>query len=267
MKKRTLNEIHPVLLFPALLALLLLSACDGGPHEFHHTSQSTTITIDGKTVYSSGGKLQINGNTVTLNGKTVPGAGVQGNGPSKHETRELPAFTAVELRIIADVEIKAGEKHRCTVTAQENLLPLIGTEIAGETLRISPKESYSSSQPVKITIETPVVGKTRLAGSGSITVREVSGDSLALDVSGSGDIHAHGKVGRLSATISGSGNIHALDLESENAVVRILGAGNADVWVEKELDAEIKGAGNISYRGEKTQVKSTVRGAGAVNKR
>jgi hypothetical protein len=262
MKNRTLNETHPFLLFSALLALLLLCACDEVPKAVMaiRTSHNTTITIDGKTVYSSGGKL-------SMNGQPESGNAVQGTGPVQIEVRELPAFTAVELRTIAEVEIQAGEKHRCTVTAQENLLPLIGTEIAGETLRISPKESYSGSQPVKITIETPAIRKASLAGSGSISLPKVSEDTLVLEISGSGDIRATGKVGRLSATISGAGNIRAQDLESENGVVRILGAGNADVWVGKELEAEINGAGNIFYRGGETHVKSSVRGAGSVNRR
>ncbi len=50
-------------------------------------------------------------------------------------------------------------------------------------------------------------------------------------------------------------------------MVRILGAGNADVWVENELEAEVNGAGNIFYRGAVTQVKSSVRGAGSIKKR
>ncbi len=176
-------------LIPAVLGLAVLSACYDLVVSTHSTS---TVTVNGKTVYSSGGKLEINGTTVTLNGKTVSEGTVQGKEPV--ETRDLAAFTGVELRTIASVEIKVGEKHRCTITAS-------------------------------------------------------------------------GTAKSLSAIVSGAGDIRAQELQSEKGVVRILGTGNADVWVESELEAEVNGAGNISYRGAVTQVKSSVRVAGSINKR
>jgi hypothetical protein len=174
-------EFRPFFLIPAVLGLAVLTACDDALVSTHSTSTATsTVTVNGKTVYSSGGKLEINGTTVTLNGKTVSEGTVQGKEPV--ETRDLAAFTGVELRTIASVEIKVGEKHRCTITADENLLPLIKTEIVGGTLQLIPGESYSSSNPVSISIEMPVVQKACLMGSGSMTLRDVAVEALNLEI-------------------------------------------------------------------------------------
>ena len=75
-----------------------------------------------------------------------------------------------------------------TVTADDNILPIIETTVDGDTLRIYAKQSYDTKLGINVKITLPALN--------------------GLSVSGSGDIHATGfRAGELDANIAGSGNI------------------------------------------------------------
>jgi len=65
--------------------------------------------------------------------------------------------------------------------------------------------------------------------------------------------------------MSGFGEFKGPDLETQQADVRITGAGSATVWAVNELNASISGAGNVSYYGDPKAVKH-VSGAGNINR-
>ena len=117
----------------------------------------TTITINGKTIRASGNNITVKNGTVIVDGRVLSGDAVEGSGKSATEQRVLGDFNALNLDISADVTVTAGKKRQCTVIADDNILPLILTECSDNTLRISAKESYSSTQKVRIVIKTPLL--------------------------------------------------------------------------------------------------------------
>jgi hypothetical protein len=62
------------------------------------------------------------------------------------------------------------------------------------------------------------------------------------------------------------GSYNAPDLESQEATVRIGGAGGATVWVRDTLDVTISGAGNVDYFGSPA-VTQDITGAGSITSR
>jgi hypothetical protein len=229
----------------------------------------TTITINGKTIRTSGNNVTINNDTVIVDGKVLSGQSgeaVKGSGKIATEKRDLGMFTELRQNISANVTVKAGAKGQCTITADENILPLIVTECAGNALRITCKESYMTSQRVRIAIETPLITKAEMAGSGEIDISDVTKDKIVLVLSGSGDIRAKGQAAELDATINGSGNIQADGLKAGAVKVAVNGSGNAKVHATDSLTTEIRGSGEIIYGGNPTQVRNSVSGSGTVAK-
>ena len=78
---------------------------------------------------------------------------VEGSGQSASEQRELASFNEVRLDVSADVRIKSGEKISCEVRGDDNIIPLIATEVSGDRLRIFAKESFSTKQKLAIHLE------------------------------------------------------------------------------------------------------------------
>lgn len=215
---------------------------------------------------------------------------VRGSGVIKSETRKLASFETVSLNYPADVTIKQGASNSIVITADDNLLKQISTDITDGVLNITNDErSWNNrvkpTETVQIVITLKDVSKIVLPSAGTLLVTDLKTDSLELIVSGAGDISlANLDVTSLDVTLSGAGSIQADgtaeslgvrisgfgdfkggDLQSQTAKVRITGAGSATVWAKDTLDATISGAGDIKYYGDPT-VDETISGAGSVNK-
>lgn len=97
-------------------------------------------------------------------------------------------------------------------------------------------------------------------GSGEI---KANFDAERLDVliSGSADVILTGTTNSQAVTLSGSGSYLAFDLTSRICTMDNSGSGNAEVFVEDELQVKISASGNVSYKGSPT-INSMITGSG-----
>lgn len=193
-------------------------------------------------------------------------AGLPGSGVAASETRAVSGFTGVLVDGSTDLEIVAGEDFSVTLHADDNVLPLLVTEVVGTTLRISAKESYSAETQVRAVISMPTIDEVIINGSGDVQVRGVSGARFRAKIGGAGDVVATGKVDVAVAEISGSGSIDFDDLVSTRAEVVVRGAGDVYVAASKELDVRIDGVGDVTYSGA-PEVTQKISGVGSVTPR
>ena len=191
---------------------------------------------------------------------------VEGSGTSQTEIRKTDAFHAVRLNGAADVSITIGDKTEVTVTADDNVLPLIEIDASGGTLVIGNKESYSSHVGVKVAIVTPSLDAFELNGSGDVTINGLKGEKFSAKIRGSGDLTADGSVDSVDASIAGSGDLKLVDLKAKKVDVSIAGSGGATVSADESFTASIAGSGDISYKGNPANVQSNVAGSGRVHK-
>ncbi|MBE0670604.1 MAG: DUF2807 domain-containing protein [Anaerolineales bacterium] len=216
------------------------------------------------------------------------GGSVKGSGAIKSETRKLADFETLSLDYPADVTIKQGTANSIVITADDNLLKQMSTEIKDGVLKIRNNEDnwndrVKPSETVQIVITLKDVSKLVMPSAGSLLVTDLKTDSLELIVSGAGeislvnlevtsldvvlsgagDITADGVAESVGVRISGFGSFNGGDLHSQSAEVRITGAGSATIWVDKSLDASISGAGDVSYYGDPA-VNESISGAGNV---
>lgn len=208
-----------------------------------------------------------------------------GSGRVSTETRELVEFDAVELRISGDAHITIGKPTALEITADDNLLPLIKTEIHEGRLVISSDYKFKTQHTPNIKITVADLKAAAVAGSGDIHIVGVdnqrlclsvngSGDlrfegkteALAVDVTGSGDVKLTGKAEQLAASVAGSGDIHGFDLIAASAAVTVKGSGDVKVNVAKSLNIQVFGSGDVHYKGNPT-VCQQVAGSGDVKRR
>lgn len=208
-----------------------------------------------------------------------------GSGRSATETRTVGSFRGVSLEGSGRVLLAIGPTLSVSVSGDDNLLPLVMTEVSGGTLRLgfAPGSAVRTVAPLVYRVTVPAVEELAVRGSGDIEVQgTIRVDGLALSISGSGSIRAAAEAKEISARIDGSGNIdlegrtasqqvringsgdyRARGLESAAARVEVHGSGNAGVFVRRELSVEISGSGDVTYRGgAAVTVRST--GSGAV---
>ncbi|MFC7537152.1 head GIN domain-containing protein [Sphingomonas sp. GCM10030256] len=193
------------------------------------------------------------------------GPAVVGSGRIVSQRRPVGNFRTIEVRDAADVAVRVGPRQSLVVTTDDNLLPLIRSQIRNrDKLVVESVGSYRTARAPRITITVPRLAAFALRGSGDAVIEGVNGDSLALAIAGSGDIRARGRTGSLSVAINGSGDVDARQLVSRNAAVVISGSGDATVRASGALTGVTQGSGTVNYIGRPAMISVRTAGAGSV---
>jgi len=196
---------------------------------------------------------------------SVPEA-VNGSGSVVSEMRDVGSFHGVELNAIGKLTISQGSEDRLTITADDNLLPLIKTTVRNGVLVIEferPALTVNSVTNLEYDITVRQLDSVVMNGAGDARVVNLAGEKLRVKLAGAGNIVAAGKVTEQEVVLTGAGRYDAENLESEKASIAINGAGGATIWVTKSLDATINGMGSVSYYGD-PQVTQHITGLGKV---
>lgn len=194
-------------------------------------------------------------------------SGVAGSGKLTSEARPIGGFSEVGVTGAINAEISIGPTGRVELAGDDNLLPLILTELDHEHLKIGNRQGMRPTVPIVARISAPRIGEIDVSGSGSTTLHALHGDNLAIEVSGSGTIRGDGAVHQLRIDLSGSGTVDLAQLPAERATVTVSGSGNVAVAASQALDIHISGSGTVTYRGDPPDVKTDLSGSGRVVKR
>ncbi|MEP7280576.1 MAG: head GIN domain-containing protein [Rubrivivax sp.] len=214
---------------------------------------------------------------------------VVGSGTVATDTRRPGEFDAIAVGGGIDLTVRQAATAQLTLSADDNLLPLIETVVEGGTLKIrfARGQSIRTRAPVKVAVDAVRLRAIASSGSGDVKVERfetpalalsLSGssdavldalrtDSLAVDIAGSGDLRAQGSATRLKLSIAGSGEARLAALECDDVEVSIAGSGDVNVFARRSLKVDIAGSGDVSYRGGASQVTSSIAGSGSVSAR
>lgn len=192
-------------------------------------------------------------------------SGVKGSGVPATEDRTLDGeFTAIELDGTGSLIVSQGEQS-LSVTADDNLLDLISTEVVDGTLVIKNIESISPSSKIEFNLSTPELSKVSIDGAGNCELKSFQAEKLTLSVDGAGNFKGTGTVDELDISIDGAGSAKLQELESKNATVEIDGAGSAKVFASESVNSSIDGVGSIKVYGNPPEKKKDVDGIGSVS--
>ncbi|HXT61764.1 MAG TPA: head GIN domain-containing protein [Pyrinomonadaceae bacterium] len=195
------------------------------------------------------------------------GRGIRGSGNRKTEKRDLASFKSVEAAGGFEVNIICQQPQSFEIEGDDNLLPLIETDVNDGALRIHSDQQYNASKPITIRISVPDLAKYTSAGAGDVHIAGVKNEHLVLGNTGAANIEAAGLTKVVDIKSSGAGNIETRKLQAERATVTVAGAANVDVYASQQLDVSVSGIGSVTYSGNPPVVNKTVSGIGSVNKK
>ena len=194
----------------------------------------------------------------------TPFSGVEGNGVPARETRPVGAVQGIEVSGAVVVEVHVGPAPSLQVEADGNLLPLVRTDVRGDTLVVEMTRGYRSSNPVRVTYTVPRLGEVRHSGSGQLSVQGLNGGSLRVVQSGSGSTLLTGRVASLDVTGSGSGSVDASTLQSAGANLSMNGSGRINVGEVRgdHATATLTGSGQLRAGGSVRSLTARSTGSG-----
>lgn len=188
-----------------------------------------------------------------------------GSGKMITEKRTVAEFTALKLDVPAEVNIVVGEGLAVELTADDNYMSSIITDVDGSTLKIRNKNGSYRNTTLRVAIKVASLEDVHVNGSGEVRVKGLKGDSFGAEISGSGEILAEGTVKSVSGKINGSGNVELAKVVAEEGRASINGSGEIEIHATKSAEAKINGSGTVRVAGGGT-VESKVNGSGEVVK-
>ncbi|MDQ3143376.1 MAG: DUF2807 domain-containing protein [Pseudomonadota bacterium] len=216
--------------------------------------------VSGAAIVPTSGVMAQGWNSVNVN-RTPE---VVGNGQVVTQQRPVGEFREISLGGSGDLIVRIGPERSLSVTADSNILPLLGQRIKDRKLILEPRHSYRTRTRPRYVITVPALEAVGIGGSGHARVDGVVSNRFALAIGGSGSIVARGRTGQLSLMIGGSGDIDARALQASSASVTIGGSGSARVATNGPLSGAIAGSGSIRYLGRPSAIAVTRVGSGTV---
>jgi biopolymer transport protein ExbD len=189
---------------------------------------------------------------------------IRGDGSIKTETRDVAAFEAISCDGGYEVQIDCQEKQSLSIETDENLLPLIKTEVHNKTLHVYTKGMLFPSNRIRIAVTVPNLTEFTTNGSTDSDINKVNNDALEVNIHGSGKMYLNGKSGTVKFSTSGSSKIDATSLISENSDIQINGSGNIQVYATNSIDVQINGSGTVKYRGDPKKINQQINGSGRI---
>jgi hypothetical protein len=193
------------------------------------------------------------------------GRGVAGNGNRKTEKRELKSFNAIDTGGAYDVNVTCQKPASFEIEADDNLLPLIKTEVRDGILFVSSDQEFHSSKAPTLRIALPELNSAANHGAGDVKITDANSADLKLQSTGAASIEAVGTSKSVTISSTGAGNIDTSKLTAEKAKVDISGAANVDVYASDQLDVTVSGVGSVTYSGNPKVVNKNVSGIASVN--
>lgn len=175
---------------------------------------------------------------------------VNGDGIIETEKRRVTSFDKIDNSTSFEVIYKKADTLGISITAEQNILGYIETNVYDNSLEISTSPGSIcldySEQPV-ITVTSPLLKMVKLSGSGDLFADTMASQNVTLISSGSGNISVDQLISDESQiTVSGSGSINISKIICLNSDILITGSGNVSLSGNGENShLRITGSGNI----------------------
>ena len=150
------------------------------------------------------------------------------------------------------------------IEADDNILPLIRTEVRDGILFVTNTEEYRPSKPPALRISVPELNSVANHGAGNVTIADANSADLKIQSTGAASIAGSGKAKAVKISSSGAGNIDTGKLTAETATVEATGAANVEVYASEQLDVHVSGVGSVTYSGNPKVVNKNISGIGSV---
>ncbi len=205
---------------------------------------------------------------VTLNnaGCVMQHAEVVGSGQRQRQKREVSSFSSISTEGAYQIEVVCQQSLSLEVEGDDNILPIIATEVSNGVLRIKSTRGFSVNRPILIKIGTPDIEGISASGAGTIEISKLKNDKFAIDSNGAPTIKVSGETGTLAIEANGAGKIDAHKLRANKSTVEANGVARIEVFAREELNVTVSGPASVIYSGD-PKVNKTVNGPGSVERR
>jgi hypothetical protein len=168
-------------------------------------------------------------------------------------------FDAVSAGGAMTVIVERTGYEGVTITAEDNLLPHLRTEVRDGVLLLTQAPGIRLDPRREIVIHVESYEVVELSGSGAVRMEAEIGSvpELWATLSGASELVVWGSAERENVTLSGASRHETLDLDVDRCYVGVSGASHALVSVRDRLEVDASGASHVRFRGDPLVVAHT----------
>ena len=191
---------------------------------------------------------------------------ISGSGNRQTQKREVASFNSISTEGAFEITVVCQQPLSLEIEGDDNILPLVGTDVSNNVLHIKNTSGYSVSKPIKLKIAVPDLESLSVNGAGLIEVTGLKNEKFKIDANGAPTIRALGETKLVEIDANGAGKIDTHKLRALRAVVDSKGVSSVDVRAADKLDVTISGPSHVTYEGNPV-VNRTIHGPGTVEKK
>lgn len=177
---------------------------------------------------------------------------VVGSGNILTEEREVDAFHAVVANGVGLLEIRSGATESLRITADDNILPLLTSEVSNGRLRLSSDGRFNTESNIRFEITVPDLDELVLAGVLGAEATGIDTDVFRANISGVSAAGLSGRAERQEVVVAGVSRYDARGLASRIVQIDVTGPSSAVVRVSDALRGSVLGGATLEYIGNPT---------------
>lgn len=189
---------------------------------------------------------------------------IEGSDNRIEENRELPPFEQLRIEGSFEIHILCGPNRTFKITGDDNILPLIRSDVQDGQLHIFANRSYATREPLRIDLTVERLQAAHLSGANATVIAGLHGENFSLFAEGAGETTLAGKLEQLQLELAGSATVAGDKLLAKSVDIMIQGVGDAKVHALRELSTTINGVGQVNYLGSPPLINRTINGVGSV---
>ncbi|WP_411274166.1 head GIN domain-containing protein [Daejeonella sp.] len=211
---------------------------------------------------------------------------IEASGNQISQDRNVGQFTRIETSGSMKVILKQGPVNNVKITADDNILKEIETNVRGNKLYIDLEKSFCNAGSITVyitskdyegvdasgSVEILSDGKLNLndfeldlSGSSKVTLN-LNAANLKTSSSGASEIFLKGQAGSHELELSGSTSVEALEFVVGRYRIESSGASSSRINVLNDLNLSSSGSSDVEYRGNPSNIKNDESGASSLKK-
>ncbi len=180
---------------------------------------------------------------------TGPGS-IVGSGIMASEPRAVSGFNGIVLSGAGQLSIEQTGFESLEITADDNVLPLLTSDVVGGRLELGVQAGYSvSSTQVHYRLTVAELNEIVVSGAADIDASGLDTPFLEVTISGAAAVQLSGRADLQNVAISGAASYYAADLRSGDVRISVSGSAQAVVRASGRLEVSISGTGTVEYYG------------------
>lgn len=176
---------------------------------------------------------------------------VIGSGVVATESRAVMPFRDLTVTGPLQVWLSPGAAGSIEITAEDNVLPLVRTEVRGDGLHIFLVDgSLTTTHGIQLRIASTELRELEASGAAQVEVGGLAVERLETRLSGASSLVVSGRADQHELHLSDASRCRAPQLQSRRVDADLSGASTGLVAVSESLSVRASGASTLEYIGD-----------------